>query len=128
MPTLIEILERVIQVIAKIKNIPPSRIRGTDRLREDLGFTDNGVAALAAPLNEAFAAEGLRLTGDDLLPCKTVNDVVLLIADKLGLMGTGAATAAAASLKRQPKRRKKQTPVSRKRVATKRGKRKGTRR
>jgi hypothetical protein len=108
-----EILNRVINVIAAIINQSPDRIRGTSRLREDFGFTDTGVVALAEPLNLEFTPEGLQLTGAQLAGSRAVNDVALVIILKVPKAPAGTPTIRSVATVVPPSRRAKAQPKSR---------------
>jgi hypothetical protein len=70
---------RLKRVIADIKNIPVSAIRAAMTLREDLGFTEAGVRALATPINQALLDTGASITRDEAAQAETVRDLYALI-------------------------------------------------
>jgi hypothetical protein len=74
---------RLKHVIADIKNIPVSAIRAAMTLREDLGFTEAGVRALATPINQAFVDTGASITRDEATQADTVRDLYVLIWSKI---------------------------------------------
>lgn len=72
MATFDEVCVRTRKVIADCTNRQLEDIRPDQNLEDDLGFSELGKRALAAPLNAEFEKEGLRLSSADTVKFDTV--------------------------------------------------------
>lgn len=77
------VYSRIKTVIAAVKNVPRAEILADHDLRDDLGFDDIGVRALAIRVSEAFADVAVTVSRDEMEATDTVRDVSRLVRGKM---------------------------------------------
>jgi len=82
--TLGQVLSKVKERLAEIRNVPPKSIHVEYKLRDDLHFSEPGVRQLAQRFNAVFEKWlGAQLTPGAVADCETVLDVVKLIWESI---------------------------------------------
>jgi ABC-type bacteriocin/lantibiotic exporter with double-glycine peptidase domain len=71
-PSFDEIRSRVANVVARPLNVLPIEIHDNDLLRDDLGYTDQGLAALTTDLNDEFFVGTTGLSTKQVTECLKV--------------------------------------------------------
>ncbi|MBT6718344.1 MAG: hypothetical protein HOB18_12010 [Nitrospina sp.] len=71
-------------ILARLKPLlgDPNEVRLKHKLREDLGFTDAGLAGLSSKINDVFRDLGVRVSSTETKAAKTVKDLTQLIRKK----------------------------------------------
>jgi len=76
-----QVADRVTTIVAELANSKPSEIKGTDRLREDLGLDSMQSMELLSRVSEEFEVDPDM---EKVMRAHTIDDVVTLLAEHIG--------------------------------------------
>ena len=72
-----QVSDRVYSIVAELTNTPPADVKGTDRLREDLGLDSMQSMELLSRVSEEFEVDpDMELV----MKANTIDDVIALLA------------------------------------------------
>ena len=76
-----QVSDRVYSIVAELTNTPSADVKGTDRLREDLGLDSMQSMELLSRVSEEFEVDPDM---EKVMRAHTIADVVTLLADHIG--------------------------------------------